>query len=193
MKPSRDPGELILAPVGSATEHATVELPSHSVFHDGDHDDGEIACANAPALTWATVLRTTKPGADPETNRAVVSATRFLRVLRDTRRRTVSCGGKRYTEPLGVAVSIKAFLEGYGGKQVEVRWSLHRATSGKASARAWLVNRRVVKQKVEHDTQPVTAQFWAPLPRRKASSFIRVSLYDAHGAPIAQRDTPHFK
>jgi hypothetical protein len=124
---------------------------------------------------------------------AVVSAKQFLRVLRETRRRTITRKGKRFTEPLGVTVSFEAIVEGYSGKEVEVRWSLHRATSGEPSARAWLVNRKVLDRKLNSPAQLVSTDFWVPLPRRRARSFIRVSLYDEDHQRIAHRDTKRFR
>jgi hypothetical protein len=122
-----------------------------------------------------------------------VSAKQFLRVLRETRRRTITRKGKKFTEPLGVTVSFEAVVEGYNGKRVEVRWSLHRATSGEPSARAWLVNRKVLDHKLNAPAQLVSTDFWVPLPRRRARSFIRVSLYDEDHQRIAHRDTKRFR
>ena len=188
---SSDPSEIVLSPTGSSTDDATVELPSGCEFADGD---GEIQCDEGLALSWAGGQSQSggpAPGDSPVP--AVVSAKQFLRVLRETRRRTFTRKGKRFTEPLGVTVSFEAIVEGYSGKEVEVRWSLHRATSGEPSARAWLVNRKVLDRKLNSPAQLVSTDFWVPLPRRRARSFIRVSLYDEDHQRIAHRDTKRFR
>jgi hypothetical protein len=180
-KRSDDPGELVLAPKGKPAEEATVALPEACRF-----DEGDIECAEPTSLTWAA--REATDSTDP----VVVSARRFLQVLRNTRRRTIVRNGKRFTEPLGVTVSMEAFAEGYGGKQVEVRWSLHRA-SGRRSHRAWLVNRRVFRRRLKVDAERISADFWVPMPRERARSFIRVSLYDEHRQRLTYKDTERFR
>ena len=186
---TRDPGEIVLSPTDSRTDEATVELPNGCEFAG---EDGEIQCAQGLALSWAGKQpQSGAPGDEPAP--AVVSAKQFLRILRETRRRTITRKGKRFTEPLGVTVSFEAVVEGYSGKRVEVRWSLHRATSGEPSARAWLVNRKVLDHKLSSPAQLVSTDFWVPLPRRRARSFIRVSLYDENHQRIAHRDTKRFR
>jgi hypothetical protein len=147
-----------------------------------------ISCDGQLSLTWATRSQS----AQPDEEQAVVSAQRFIRVLRDTRLRTIMRHGKRFTEPLGIAVSFEAVVEGYRGKPVDVRWSLHRASSGRASPRAWLANRRVLRRTLAANSQRLSADFWVPLPRSHGRSFIRVGIYDPQGTRLTYKDTKRF-
>jgi hypothetical protein len=189
---SSNPGEIVLSPATSGNADATVELPSGCRYVG---DQQEISCDQSNSLTWA--LRGAQappaPGEPPAGDQAVVSAKEFLDVLRETRLRTVTRDGRQFTEPLGVTVSFEAVVEGYRGKRVDIRWSLHRTSSGQASTRDWLVNRRVLSRRLKADVQRISADFWVPIPRRRASSFIRVSLYDAQRERIAHGDTKRFR
>jgi hypothetical protein len=187
VEPSDEPGEIMLRPVDAARGRpSAVALPSGCRFAE---ERDKIVCDGQLSLTWATKPRS----AQPDEEEAVVSARRFIRVLRDTRLRTIVRGGRRVTEPLGIAVTVEAVVEGYRGKRVDVHWSLHRASSGRASTRAWLANRRVLRRTLEADSQRISADFWVPLPRSHARSFIRVGIYDQQGSRVTYRDTKRFK
>jgi hypothetical protein len=187
VEPSDAPGEIMLTPVNAARGRpSAVALPSGCRFAE---ESEKIVCDGQLSLTWATQNRS----AQPDEEEAVVSARRFIRVLRDTRLRTIVRRGKRFTEPLGIAVTVDAVVEGYRGKRVDVRWSLHRGSSGRTSTRAWLANRRVLRRTLEANSQRISADFWVPLPRSHARSFIRIGIYDSQGRRLTYRDTRHFK
>jgi hypothetical protein len=184
------PREFRLLRKAAPRSQATVELPKGCEFSSGD----EISCDTEQPLSWADSSRIPSgQGSVPGGGRydVVASAREFLRVLRDTRHRIVTRDGKRVLEPLGVTVSFEAVVEGFRGEEVEVRWSLYR--TGKPVGRDWLVNRRVLSFKPKADTQRVAQEFWVPLPRSRASSFIRVTLYGPDQEPITRRDTKRFR
>lgn len=184
---SEKPGEIMLTPVNAAGGRpSAVALPSGCRFAE---ERGKIVCDGQLSLTWATKTQS----AQPDEEQAVVSARRFIRVLRDTRLRTIVRRGKRITEPLGIVVTVDAVVEGYRGKRVEVDWSLHRASSGRASTRAWLANRRVLRRTLEANSQRISEDFWVPLPRSHTRSFIRIGIYDQQGSRLTYRDTRHFR
>jgi hypothetical protein len=184
---SEEPGEIILTPSNAARGRpSAVALPSGCQFTE---ERATIVCDGQLSLTWATHSRS----AQPDEEEAVVSARRFIRVLRDTRLRTIVRHGKRFTEPLGIAVTIEAVIEGYRGKRVDVHWSLHRAGSGRPSPRAWLADRRVLRRTLEANSQRISADFWVPLPRSHARSFIRVGIYDQQRRRVTYKDTKRFK
>jgi hypothetical protein len=182
--PSDDPSEILLRSADEPTQTSTVELPEDC----RRVGSGSVACDSQLPVSWAD------PGEDaPAGEQAVVSAEEFLRVLAATRRRTVDVGGERVTEPIGVTVSMKAVIEGYRGERVELRWSLHRARQGEPVPQEWLVNRRVLSREMDSDRQSVSADFWVPLPRERARSYIRVVLYDEDREQIDSEETRRFR
>ena len=187
--------EFVIKQRAAARSETTVELPEGCQFVD---EGQQIICPTALPLSWAVAgdaspTPTPTPGPGGSAQEALVSARTFLRVLRDTRRQVVTRNGKRLLEPLGVTVSFEAVVAGYRGRDVDVRWSLYRTSSGRPIGRDWLVNRRVLSFKPSATVQRVSQDFWVPLPRRRASSFIRVTLYGPDGSRITRRDTKRFR
>ena len=95
-------------------------------------------------------------------------------------------------EPLGVAVHFDVSLTGFEGDEAEIRWSLYNATGGGAVPRDWLRNQRVLSLEAEAEEDSGSGEFWAPLPSREGSYYIRFGVYDEDGEGETSMKTSRF-
>lgn len=109
----------------------------------------------------------------------------LLKVLRGTRTRPSEDGR---LAPVGVTVSFDAALEGFSGRQADVRWSLYDARGAGRVPRDWLVNRRAVQLTDESASD----DFWVPLPKLRGPFFVRIGVYDGRSR-LTFRDSRRFR
>jgi hypothetical protein len=95
-------------------------------------------------------------------------------------------------EPLGVTVNFDVSLTGFEGDEAEIRWSLYSARGGGAVPRDWLRNQRVLSLQAEAQKDSGSGEFWAPLPSREGSYYIRFGVYDEDGDRVTYRNTRRF-
>lgn len=93
-------------------------------------------------------------------------------------------------EPLGVTVNFDVALTGFQGDEAEIRWSLYSARG--AVPRDWLRNQRVLSLEAEAEEDSGSGEFWAPLPSREGSYYIRFGVYDEDGDRVTYRNTRRF-
>ena len=94
--------------------------------------------------------------------------------------------------PLGVTVNFDVALNHFQGDEAEIRWSLYTRGGGEVP-RDWLRNQRVLSLKAEADKDFGSGEFWAPLPSREGSYYIRFGVYDEDGHRVTFRDTGRFR
>jgi hypothetical protein len=194
LRQGSSPRDVVLQRARVPRMRANIQLPDGCELTPlGD----EIKCETTQPLSWAdsgqNPVGPGGGGGGKSDDEAIASAREFLKVLKDTRQREVVRDGRPVIEPLGVTVSFEAVVEGYRDEELEVRWSLYRSGSRKPIGRDWLVNRRVLSFEPESNRQRVAQEFWVPLPRDEAPSFIRVTLYDRDRQAITRRDTKRFR
>jgi hypothetical protein len=95
-------------------------------------------------------------------------------------------------QPLGVTVNFDVSLTGFQGDEADIRWSLYSARGGGAVPRDWLRNQRVLSLEAEAEKDSGSGEFWAPLPSREGSYFIRFGVYEEDGDRVTYRDTSRF-
>ena len=95
-------------------------------------------------------------------------------------------------EPLGVTVNFDVSLTGFQGDEAEIRWSLYSARGGAAPPRDWLRDQRVLSLKAEAEEDSGSGEFWAPLPSREGSYYIRFGVWDEDGDRVTYRNTRRF-
>jgi hypothetical protein len=94
-------------------------------------------------------------------------------------------------EPLGMTVNFDVALTHFQGEEAEIRWSLY-TRGGGAVPRDWLRNQRVLSLQAEADKDSGSGEFWAPLPSREGSYYIRFGVYEEDGKRVTYKNTRPF-
>jgi hypothetical protein len=117
-----------------------------------------------------------------------VSAEAVARIFRETRSRPAGDG----VEPVGVTVDFDVAAVGFKGRRLDVRWTLHSASTRKRVPRPWLRNRPAMRIEPEADDERSSGSFWVPLPRARGRWFVRLKVYDRRGRRLSYADTRRF-
>ena len=116
-------------------------------------------------------------------------AERLLEILEETRTQETESGAD---EPVGVTVNYRISLTGFDGREVDVRWELHRP-GGPMLPHEWLKNQRAGLLRGEAEKDSASPYFWIPLPHEPGPFFIRLTARDEEGDIIARADTGRFR
>jgi hypothetical protein len=98
---------------------------------------------------------------------------------------------KEELQQLGNVVSIRAHIQGYGGKELPVRYSVYDAVT-RIPLGGPSYNQLGVKFGPKTEDHTGTAEMWVPLPTRDGTFFIRVVLEDDEDQILDSRRTPRF-
>ena len=116
-------------------------------------------------------------------------AENLTEVLEETRTVETGSGTK---EPVGATVNYRISMTGFNGREVDVRWELHRP-EGPILPHKWLKNQRAGLLRGEAEKDSATPYFWIPLPDEPGPFVVRLIALDEDGDRIAQRDTDPFE
>jgi hypothetical protein len=95
--------------------------------------------------------------------------------------------------PRGQSVDFSFRVTGFKGRELEVRWSLFDAKSGRRVPPPWLNNRRAVRLTADRADDSASGAFWVPLPKAFRGPFrVKVELFGPNGARLDTDKSPTF-
>jgi hypothetical protein len=100
--------------------------------------------------------------------------------------------GSGTKEPIGATVNYRISLTGFNGREVDVRWELHRP-GGPTLPHKWLKNQRAAVLEGEAERDSASPYFWIPLPAARGPFFVRLRVLDEDGEVLARADTERFR
>jgi hypothetical protein len=158
------------------------KLPENCRYETVDGQP-QVLCRQAQALLFLPDDEVEDTGGD----QVAANAEALLKVLRNTRSRPLPSGK---SEPLGVTVHFDLTVEGYQGKEIDVRWSLYDAGSRSRLSPDWLVNRRALRARPEVQSDSAEGEFWIPLPPQKGPYYVRIAAYDGRNLLASEKSKP---
>ncbi|MGH2741334.1 MAG: hypothetical protein ACRDN8_02380, partial [Thermoleophilaceae bacterium] len=185
LPPEQEDGQELGAALGEVDEKLPEEKLPQTCSYKTIGGEAKVVCGAPQALQFLAPADVEDAGDD----QAAANAQDLLKVLRATRSRRVGSGK---SEPVGVTVNFDLTLEGYKGKEIDVRWSLFDAGGNSRVPRDWLVNRRALVARPEVQSDSAEGEFWIPLPQRSGPYFVRVVAFDDRQR-LASEDSKPFR
>ncbi len=154
-------------------------------------EPGPTAGAQERTTVEHRPARRTPAGRKARESEQLALARAALRQLRNTRSERGPDGRKR---PLGVIVDYGARLCGFGGKPVEVFWSMFETGRERRLPYLWVGHRRahVIKQR-SSNCEEFAPRFWVPLPAVDGTFVLELSVRDDGGTTRFRGHTKPFK